>query len=221
MKEKDPKVLEHRKRVRNELDKKRKQLFAKEDGQNGMTQTLFTNPTQNGEPSIATEQTSRFSQGNERTRKVLQKKSKTSQDVTSSLLQNSKEQAGNSSPTDANSSLHQSTNQSCKSLTKFTCFNFQSEQREIDRKQRKTQKQAKEDVCNFFHNLTKANSRTVRSKSGDTVHKTDIKNIPFSLLVSNFRRKKILDTIKSKKLSHQIKNETLLPYEEYIERVLD
>jgi len=87
MKEKDPKVLEHRKRVRNELDKKRKQLFAKDDDQSGVTQGSVTNSAQTAEPTLATEQTSRFSQGNERARKVLSKKSKTSQDVTSSLLQ--------------------------------------------------------------------------------------------------------------------------------------
>ena len=39
--------------------------------------------------------------------------------------------------------------------------------------------------------------------------------------MSNFRRKKILDTLKDKKISYDDKDEILKPYEDYIERVLD
>ena len=39
--------------------------------------------------------------------------------------------------------------------------------------------------------------------------------------MSYFRRKKILDTLKDKKISFDDKDEILKPYEEYIERVLD
>lgn len=39
--------------------------------------------------------------------------------------------------------------------------------------------------------------------------------------MSNFRRKKILETLQNNKISHEEKNEILQPYEEYIERVLD
>ena len=39
-------------------------------------------------------------------------------------------------------------------------------------------------------------------------------------MISNFRRKKILETLQSKKLSKDKKNEILEPYEDYIERVL-
>ena len=39
--------------------------------------------------------------------------------------------------------------------------------------------------------------------------------------MSNFRRKKILETLKNKKISYDDKDEILKPYEDYIERVLD
>ena len=47
-------------------------------------------------------------------------------------------------------------------------------------------KQVRKEISNFFYNLTKK-----RSKSGDGRD-----NIPFSLLIGNFRRKKILQTLK-------------------------
>lgn len=37
--------------------------------------------------------------------------------------------------------------------------------------------------------------------------------------MGNFRRKKILETLKDTKLSHDEKNEILMPYEDYLERV--
>lgn len=84
----------------------------------------------------------------------------------------------------------------------------------IKKENRRKFRNAKDEICNFFQNLTK--SKHQRSKSGDNP-----KNIPFQLLMSNFRRKKILETLKNKKISFEEKNEILQPYEEYIERVLD
>ena len=49
-------------------------------------------------------------------------------------------------------------------------------------------KNATEDIGNFFQNLTKTKHN--RAKSNDAT-----KNIPFQLLMSNFRRKKILETL--------------------------
>ena len=39
--------------------------------------------------------------------------------------------------------------------------------------------------------------------------------------MGNFRRKKIIDTLRDKSITYKDKNEILQPYEEYIERVLD
>ena len=59
-------------------------------------------------------------------------------------------------------------------------------------------------------------------KNGKKVKQSkNIDNIPFQLLMSNFRRKKILETLKDKKISYDDKDEILKPYEDYIERVLD
>lgn len=64
----------------------------------------------------------------------------------------------------------------------------------------------------MFFNLTKS------KKSGQ------VKNVPFQLLIGNFRRKKILDTLKKSvrgKISQDEAKEMLKPYEKYIQRVLD
>ena len=59
----------------------------------------------------------------------------------------------------------------------------------------------------------------MRSKSGENAETG--KNIPFQLLMGNFRRKKILDTLKNKQITYDEKNNILQPYEDYIDRVLD
>ena len=51
-----------------------------------------------------------------------------------------------------------------------------------------------------------------------------VKNVPFQLLIGNFRRKKIIDTLKKSvrgKISQDEAKEMLKPYEKYIQRVLD
>ena len=85
---------------------------------------------------------------------------------------------------------------------------------EIKQNRRKF-RNARGDICNFFTNLTKHK----RAKSGDD-KKGTVENIPFQLLMGNFRRKKILETLKSKKTNDE-KNEILQPYEDYLERVFD
>ena len=86
---------------------------------------------------------------------------------------------------------------------------------------RKKFKNARGDICTFFQNLTELNMKKSkrRSKSGEVQQKNDARNIPFQLLMGNFRRKKILETLKDTKLSHDEKNDILLPYEDYLERV--
>jgi len=110
MKEKDPKVLEQRKKVRGELDKKRKQFFAKADGHTNLTESSITDSTQYGAGSIATDQTSRFNHSLDRNRKTLSKKSKTQHDVTASLMEPSREEGASTSQHDLHSSVNQSTN---------------------------------------------------------------------------------------------------------------
>ena len=82
-------------------------------------------------------------------------------------------------------------------------------------------KNAKDDIKRFFENLTKVASTEKRSKSGDSIKKRGPANIPFQLLMGNFRRKKIIDTLRDKSITYKDKTEILQPYEEYIERVLD
>lgn len=48
-----------------------------------------------------------------------------------------------------------------------------------------------------------------------------VKSIPFQLLMGNFRRKRILETIKNKELSSTEKSEMLGTYEDLIDKVLD
>lgn len=64
-------------------------------------------------------------------------------------------------------------------------------------------KGSKKDVGNFFENFTKLKSR---SKSGDF---KNLDHMPFHLLMSNFRRKFIMDTILDKTLSYEQKQEKL------------
>ena len=76
---------------------------------------------------------------------------------------------------------------------------------------------------------TKGGSK--RSKSDDAVKKSKrvnakdkSANIPFQLLMCNFRRKKIMQVIKDAqegKMSFEERDSILEPYEQYIDRVLD
>jgi hypothetical protein len=50
---------------------------------------------------------------------------------------------------------------------------------------------------NFFENFTTLKNIRMRS------HSKDLENVPYHLLVSNFRRKFILQTIKDKTLTHE------------------
>ena len=85
----------------------------------------------------------------------------------------------------------------------------------ITKENRRKFRNAKGDISNFFNNLTKT-TKHKRAKSGENA-----KNIPFQLLMGNFRRKKILDTLKNKQITYDEKNNILQPYEEYIDRVLN
>ena len=66
-------------------------------------------------------------------------------------------------------------------------------------------KGSKAPIKNFFQNLAACKSKTPKNA-----------NISFGLLMGNFRRKKILETLKSGKLNHQEKNQVLTSYDEYI-----
>lgn len=97
-------------------------------------------------------------------------------------------------------------------------FSVRSQYRREDRDNRRKFKNARGNICTFFQNLTELHRKQKRSKSGD-VPKNKAKNIPFQLLMGTFRRKKILETLKDNRMSYDEKNEILMPYEDYLERV--
>jgi light-regulated signal transduction histidine kinase (bacteriophytochrome) len=72
---------------------------------------------------------------------------------------------------------------------------------------------AQENIQNFFSNLTYVEKDKKSSKK--------VENIPFQLLMGNFRRKHIIDTIKNRKLSPEQRCEILEPMEELIEKIMD
>ena len=87
--------------------------------------------------------------------------------------------------------------QSYASQSKLTSYQSYASNHEEIKNNRRKFKNSKHEICNFFNNLTKVGGR---SKSGDAVKKKgkmsqNVDNIPFQLLMSNFRRKKILETL--------------------------